>query len=686
MFHNFISFIVYLFPPLIVANTMTKIQVENVFLYGLLLIGFVEPIYCMKVTIFNVGQGSCALAEHPDENEPLILIDAGTTKHPIQAKKNQKMREIANIIINSGRKLIIVATHAHRDHVNWIPRIIKNIKPENVQSILLGGPKEDYQKVDPKNPNKKTFLEKIMPLEPLFSTDPLTFQEHLPSFCKLVAYNNEAEGDANNRSIVVKLSYKKDSILIPGDATGKVIDNIVEEAARIFVASHHGSVLERCNEYDFIVDVYPEVIIISATETGYKHPNYELFLNALTEGGRVQKRHLFHTVTFYLGNTANRLSVIKKLKKLEVTPVLFKENGYCTAITNRAIFGTQDSDDIEIVIGAKHEQALSTTVRESSSHRTEILRLLTAIQLDRTSDITELEFPESNLKDNDLIKLTALPHSLKKLNLCSNYFTADGLKKILFLMTKHTESLRTLLYGMDLLVDDFQALILKNPALVQLLLKEFSVAVLLKDRMSKKHRLLTAHEKNEESMGWINELLRERFEDQVTKELRKLQLMGGATDAEVIILPELTPMEMLATEIQDVQILARDEKIAYVNENQLRRYELATIVLFANRFEKFFEKKIEVLGDDRQKALEELARRLRISDQVEAKKATARGKSRTRGCIREHILLPEERENFVKTKMDETPGNVLNKVVLGQIKWLVAEEGAEAEKLKVLSS
>lgn len=105
-----------------------------------------------KITVWNVGQGSCTTVEIPEN--PLLLVDFGSSKNPPEQKSNWK-RNLTNdllTIAQAAKKLQVIISHSDKDHLNLAKSLFSEL--DNLQSngheieymITFGGKKDSYTK------------------------------------------------------------------------------------------------------------------------------------------------------------------------------------------------------------------------------------------------------------------------------------------------------------------------------------------------------------------------------------------------------------------------------------------------------------------------------------------------------------------------------------------------------------
>jgi len=215
----------------------------------------------VRVIFLDVGQGDATLIVAPNGRQ--ILIDAG--KYPSISEK------ISVYMPNSDRSIeMVIATHPDIDHVAGFNTLLDEYSVDYfVHSGLLAGAslyKNIADKVNKyKIPNHsartgdKIMIDKDMYLEILYP------------------YLNKKIDNPNDYSVVVRLVYEGKSILLTGDASTLVEQDLVTMYGEniqsdILKLGHHGS--KTSSSSNFIKTVNPKHAIISAScDNSFGHPH-----------------------------------------------------------------------------------------------------------------------------------------------------------------------------------------------------------------------------------------------------------------------------------------------------------------------------------------------------------------------------------------------------------------------------
>ena len=211
----------------------------------------------LTVTFFDVGQGDAALVRSP--GGATILVDAGPEEHDVT-------RELA---ARGVRRLdLLVATHPHADHVAGFPSVLVRF------AVGLA--------VDPgcegESPFHADFRRAIqsagVPLRhprpgTILLVGDLRVEVLGPDRCFV-----GTESDANNDSLVLRVSYGTSSVLFSGDAEQPAQEVLLEKRPELLTADvlkvpHHGG---DTSLSEFLGAVHARVAVVSVGPNRYGHP------------------------------------------------------------------------------------------------------------------------------------------------------------------------------------------------------------------------------------------------------------------------------------------------------------------------------------------------------------------------------------------------------------------------------
>ena len=213
----------------------------------------------MYVNFIDVGQGNCALITC---GETSILVDSGEEPYA---------QTVTNYIKNQNiRKLdAVIATHPHSDHIGSLYKVLNEI---DADKIYLPEIPQEFE-------TDESFYTNLMEKSDIISfvKGGFSFTQgelKIEFFAPLGSYD-----DLNNYSLVTKISFKNNSVLIAADAKEDVENDILKSTADlradILGVGHHGSGSSSSDEW--LNAVNPEFAVISCGENNdYGHPNTEL--------------------------------------------------------------------------------------------------------------------------------------------------------------------------------------------------------------------------------------------------------------------------------------------------------------------------------------------------------------------------------------------------------------------------
>ena len=210
------------------------------------------------LTMIDVGQADCFLFI---QNEEIALVDCGTRstgKDAVDYLKN----------IGITKLDYVFGTHPHDDHMGGMYDIITNFE---VGKIIIPKVEEDittnwYIKLMEELQNGDYVVEYPQVGASYYLGD---------ATMKVIGPISDANGNTNNYSTVMKVSFGEMDIIMTGDAETEVEEEILvsnaDLDAEILKVGHHGS--DTSSSEEFLDAISPDYALIS-TKVGnkYEHP------------------------------------------------------------------------------------------------------------------------------------------------------------------------------------------------------------------------------------------------------------------------------------------------------------------------------------------------------------------------------------------------------------------------------
>lgn len=217
----------------------------------------------LEVSFLNVGQGDAALIQTP--HKKTILVDAGPIDKAIMRRLGEELPFWDHTID------MVIITHPHDDHFGGLFSIIDRY---TIKACMLS----DVEDHSPAYLSLiKTLRAKNIPLiyarKEAIAIDEVQFDFIFPDH----SLSKEKIKNANNASIVFKLSYGTIDILFTGDAESEVEGKLVKEskdklAVEVLKLGHHGS--DTSSSESFLEATKPKLAIVSVgKDNDFGHPS-----------------------------------------------------------------------------------------------------------------------------------------------------------------------------------------------------------------------------------------------------------------------------------------------------------------------------------------------------------------------------------------------------------------------------
>lgn len=219
----------------------------------------------LHLYVFDVGQGDSIFLVTPSGKQ--ILVDAGPDLIALT-----RLAEVMPALDHSIDLLIL--SHPHLDHLAAFPQIIDRY---DIGAVMLSGLRYNgsaYESMLAKMRQKSIRIFLPDPKQDLDLGDGVVLDILGPGtqwFGK-----SGSDDDVNNTSVVLRVLYKEQSILLTGDMEEKQENAVLASGqdinSTVLKVAHHGS--KTSTSTGFLLAASPDLALISAGRGNkFKHPN-----------------------------------------------------------------------------------------------------------------------------------------------------------------------------------------------------------------------------------------------------------------------------------------------------------------------------------------------------------------------------------------------------------------------------
>ena len=248
----------------------------------------------LRVTILDVGQGSAALLELPGGYN--LLADGGGFSDNTAFDVGERI--VAPYLWRRKIRTVdsIVLSHPNSDHLNGLTYIAEHFNVKNAWTNGEASRSKGYGIFSKTLERNKVSHPGYGDLARKHIINGVKLEILYPEKDFLERRKNEPWRNANNNSLVLKVSYGQHALLFPGDllAEGEAaIGRLAPDAltSTVLIAPHHGS--KSSNTPGFINQVNPEMVVISAGwQNRFKFPHQEVLDRYNRRGSRVFRTDL----------------------------------------------------------------------------------------------------------------------------------------------------------------------------------------------------------------------------------------------------------------------------------------------------------------------------------------------------------------------------------------------------------
>lgn len=215
----------------------------------------------LRVVFLDVGQGDSTLLCMP--NGDFALVDAGENDYGEAV--TQKLRSYG-----VNHLSFAVGTHPHSDHIGGLDVVLSEIDTDVIYMPDFGANTKSYDDLLDVIEAGNISAEIPEIGDVIYNEDGVRVK---------VLYNGDGAEDANNASIVLRVTYGEDALLLTGDAETPVENQLLQAGeditANLYKFGHHGS--STSNSAAFLEAVAPEFGVVSCgKDNDYGHPHREI--------------------------------------------------------------------------------------------------------------------------------------------------------------------------------------------------------------------------------------------------------------------------------------------------------------------------------------------------------------------------------------------------------------------------
>ena len=215
----------------------------------------------LHLYFLDIGQGDATFIVTPSGKQ--ILVDGGPDMSTLE--------HLGIYMPFFDRSIdLVVLTHPNADHMTALPEVLRRY---HVSSVLLSG--SDYNLGRYSAMIEQILLQKISVVLADPATD-IDMEDGVVLDILWPQSDTVSDFDVNNASVALRLLYKDNSVLLPGDiealAENIILQSGVPLRSTVLKAAHHGS--KSSSSTGFLLAAEPELVIVSAgRDNRFGHPH-----------------------------------------------------------------------------------------------------------------------------------------------------------------------------------------------------------------------------------------------------------------------------------------------------------------------------------------------------------------------------------------------------------------------------
>jgi competence protein ComEC len=215
----------------------------------------------LHLHFLSIGQGDAALVQLPDGK--WMLVDGGGREGDSEERVGERLLVPALQRLGVRQLDYLVLSHEHPDHLQGILYLAAHFEVREFWESGVPGGSSEYREL------KWVLAARGIPVRRLQGSPPISAGGALVE--PLWPVTPEPTKDANQSSLVFRLSHGKSSVLFTGDLGAAAEQELVERGvslqSSLLKVGHHGS--KYASSDPFLAAVAPRLAVISA---GYRNP------------------------------------------------------------------------------------------------------------------------------------------------------------------------------------------------------------------------------------------------------------------------------------------------------------------------------------------------------------------------------------------------------------------------------
>lgn len=266
-------------------------------------LGFSQPAVTaegeLEVHFIDVGNADCILIR---QGEKTMLIDAGE-----RVSKSVLQRYLNTYKVTKFD--LVIATHPHADHIGGMEYVLNNYP---VDKFVMSYMDEEHTPTTSSYENMlEALLEKNVPVEE--AVPGAVYELGTARLQILAPY--EPDDEANNISVVTRLTFGDKAFLFTGDAEKTIENQLIAGKysieADVLKLGHHGS--NTSNSTAFLRQVAPDFAVITCGEgNDYGHPHQEVMDRLSRQNVTVYRTDIDGHIVFTTDGETLRVSTDKE--------------------------------------------------------------------------------------------------------------------------------------------------------------------------------------------------------------------------------------------------------------------------------------------------------------------------------------------------------------------------------------